>query len=150
MTPEQLQEIRTRAEAATIGPWGVETQGRDVTVLNRGTGVLIAGRAADGDEDAERDAEFIAAARDDVQMLLDEVDRLRAALAEARYDARLMERHANAATRAYQRLRGEDPAGEQRPRLDALLGYVDEATADAHLTPDPDQKETTPCSSRNP
>ena len=80
MTPEELAAMRARVAAATSGP---------LFVINRGT-------AHDYDIDApiaspfhgytrgmfwrKEDAEFYAAAREDIPALLDEVERLRAML----------------------------------------------------------------------
>ncbi|MFJ9112958.1 hypothetical protein [Streptomyces sp. NPDC102283] len=84
MTPDREQEIRTREQAATPGPW--ESDGAEIY----GTlgGVLMVdlwvGETLDV-EDQERsnaDAAFMADARSAVPELLAEVDRLRAEIAE--------------------------------------------------------------------
>ncbi|MBB5431380.1 hypothetical protein [Nocardiopsis composta] len=139
MTPAQLAKIRAYADAATGGPWGVEIVGQQLTVMYRGTGEPVALCGDPGSPGSEANAVFIAAARTHVPELVAEVDRLRAELAEARYDARLMERHTNAATRAYQRIAAsDDPAGDARPALDALLDHLAEHMDDET---DPPERE---------
>lgn len=71
-----LDAIRTRANAATTGPWGVETTESDLMVLNRGLGMLVATAGTPDDTQAATDAEFIAAARQDLPALLDEITAL--------------------------------------------------------------------------
>lgn len=73
MDNKQLDKIRARARAATGGPWGVEQDGRNVTVLNRATGTPVANCGLTDDEGAVADAEFIAEARTDIVDLADEV-----------------------------------------------------------------------------
>lgn len=85
MTPERLAEIKSRAEAATPGPWEAELQ--EVEVDHDGTEYPYTGawvpRACpweDGDGYVHMDdanAEFIANARQDIPDLLAEVERLR-------------------------------------------------------------------------
>lgn len=94
ITPERLAEIRERCENATPGPWGVGNE----TTIGLGVEQLSSGRfrcaatiaevtdeldredfaAENGVEvaHAEDDAFFIAHARQDVEDLLAEVDRL--------------------------------------------------------------------------
>ncbi|WP_433465732.1 hypothetical protein [Spirillospora sp. CA-128828] len=77
MTPEQLAEIRQRVDGATAGPWKAE----DLFVVAGEQHVADLEWLADTDEEwAEfgRNAVFVAAARQDVPALLDEVERLRA------------------------------------------------------------------------
>jgi hypothetical protein len=93
MTPEELQAIKARAEAATPGPWKVETGSYT------GWDWLIGSSGFDGKNysvhlttdsihasqlygDASTDAAFIAAAREAVPELVAEIERLRAALEE--------------------------------------------------------------------
>jgi hypothetical protein len=103
MTTEELDitAIRDRADSATLGPWehvgngdvmGPEpdTSGRVTTDWARSLGPRrahiiedLGGQEGGGYALAESDAEFIAAARQDVPALCDEVDRLRAAIREA-------------------------------------------------------------------
>lgn len=71
-----LGAIRTRTNAATTGPWGVETEEFGLMVLNRGLGMLVATAGAPDDTQAETDAEFIASAREDIPALLDEITAL--------------------------------------------------------------------------
>ncbi len=78
-----LSEVRSRCDAATPGPWIAFVEGRDMTsgdtFIVRGTGVapntseedlyLTGGTIADHD--------FIAHARQDIPLLLDEIERLK-------------------------------------------------------------------------
>jgi hypothetical protein len=97
ISPDRLAEIRDRAQAATPGPWRthdtyVHDGGYCMTVLS-GDGNSTEPRAwlptfsnATGSpmaRNVEADAEFMAAARQDVPELLAEVDRLTAELAKA-------------------------------------------------------------------
>lgn len=95
MTALDLDAIRYRLNAATPGPWGVGNGTnivRGLEVTGRGSYTCIQSVAEIGDDrcdwdrdeavetDPEDDAAFIAAARQDIPDLLDEVDRLRAKL----------------------------------------------------------------------
>ena len=141
MTPDDLDDIRTRA--AHINESGIHTGlpaeverliRTDVPVMAAEVERLRATVAQL--EGAHATADYY---RGMHGALHAEIDRLTAERDEARYDARLMERHADAATRAYLRLRGDDPAGADRPRLDALLDHVaEQLEGDADLTPDTD------------
>ncbi len=66
--------IRARAQAATAGPW--RRHGADVWADNDG-GALFSGRdgSAEVRRQADRDAEFVAHAREDVLMLLEALER---------------------------------------------------------------------------
>ncbi|WP_255951610.1 hypothetical protein [Streptomyces odontomachi] len=80
LTPEREQEIRTRAEAATPGPWCTDLweiyQGAEYEPgLSSWVGETCRAEDPDG---ARADAAFIAGAREDVPALLAEIDRLRA------------------------------------------------------------------------
>jgi hypothetical protein len=66
MTEDKLKEIRARCEAATPGPWGVRID-KDSLFPVQYSGWV-------GYENA--DAEFIANAREDIPMLLAEIERL--------------------------------------------------------------------------
>lgn len=81
---DRLAAIRARAEAATEGPWCTDSweiyQGAEYAAGATWIGETC--RAGDT-EGACADAEFIAAARTDVPLLLAEADRLRAELADA-------------------------------------------------------------------
>jgi hypothetical protein len=84
MTPEELAEIRERADKATPGPWRefstgpahgdhwyVTADGESIALIHANDGI---------DEEARQpDAEFIAAARAYVPRLLDEIERLQTA-----------------------------------------------------------------------
>lgn len=83
MTPEQLSEIRKRADAASAGPWKAKHRCMGCTADEDETCGL--GLDVDGPPEAmnrgqfERgaDATFIAHSREDIPSLLDEVERLR-------------------------------------------------------------------------
>jgi len=82
-----LAAIRARAAAATPGPWralGTGRAGGDHWYVCDENQSLASIACNDGENEDQRepDAVFIARAREDVPALLDEVDRLRAALAE--------------------------------------------------------------------
>jgi hypothetical protein len=75
-----LDEVRKRCNEATNGPWISYIEGRDFT---SGDSVIIRGtRGIDRAEDlyltgaTVTDQDFIASARQDVPLLLDEIDRL--------------------------------------------------------------------------
>ena len=74
ITDEALTKIRTRAAAASRGPWIVEGAGPVVRVESEHRYDLIA------DLCSPADARFIAAAREDVPVLIAEIYRLRAAV----------------------------------------------------------------------
>ncbi len=80
MTNEQLAQIHTRLEAATPGPWHAETY-RDSYVVAPIHGIHSPGQCVANAGPRVADAEFIAAARTDVETLLTEVERLRGRLA---------------------------------------------------------------------
>ena len=75
MSDEELGEIEARLNAATPGPWRSFIEGRDHTrgssfIRTQGDDIELSG-ATDADQD------FIAHARQDIALLLDEVRRLR-------------------------------------------------------------------------
>jgi hypothetical protein len=76
----QLQEIRARADAASPAPWKPRVEGRD---HESGSSFVMVGEGPDRREDIElcgasvADYDFIAHARNDVPLLLEEVGRLR-------------------------------------------------------------------------
>lgn len=83
MTEKALAEIRSRLEAATSGPWHVTALDFRLEVDNAvahrympGHGEVYAAR-----DQLKRDAEFVAAARADIEALLNEVEQLRSRLA---------------------------------------------------------------------
>lgn len=88
MTDEELQAIKARSKAATPGPWQV--MARQCLTAWTPNGVGIAGYGvgvADGEplfepalSCSQHDAEFIAAARQDVPALVAEIERLRSEL----------------------------------------------------------------------
>ncbi|WP_405964794.1 hypothetical protein OG713_34660 [Streptomyces sp. NBC_00723] len=132
LTQQQLDEIETRAAAATAGPWGVYTFGGDslieIAADLKDTGCGYSARRTiarfdeepldndpthrewTADEDwaqVQADAAFVAAAPTDVRVLLDEVRRLRAELIAPRT---LTESEHNAAWHAIEGAAGEDMA----------------------------------------
>lgn len=78
LTPEKLEAIRKRAEAASEGPW--ELDGDDGGIWNNG-GFNYLGSARSFYDD---DANFIAHSREDIPVLLAEVERLRKLMADIR------------------------------------------------------------------
>jgi hypothetical protein len=78
-----LNEIRGRADAASPGPWKAFVEGRD---HQSGSSFIMVGSAGTRGSDMEltgatpSDYDFIAHARQDVPLLVDEVRRLRALL----------------------------------------------------------------------
>lgn len=91
MTTKDLQEIKARYEATTIAPWVASIEGRDhesgshfiMTGIPKGEDIWQAKRG----EDLEiigatiADLDFIANARQDIPMLVAEVERLQKLLA---------------------------------------------------------------------
>jgi hypothetical protein len=88
VTPDELQAIRERAEAATPGPWVATHRHSQCTADDDETSGL--GLEIEGPPEAWNrgqfalgaDALFIAHARTDIETLLAEVEQLRAALEE--------------------------------------------------------------------
>lgn len=92
MTAERIAQIRARADAATRGPWYVQltaetyidrpsrypiySEVRGVVEITEGDTYVA--QTKRGNEQARADAEFIAHAREDVAVLLAEIERLRA------------------------------------------------------------------------
>jgi hypothetical protein len=79
ITDERLADIESRAEAATPGPWKSYLEEREKMsgsdfIQTGGEDIYLTGATA-------ADQDFIAAAREDVPVLLAEVRRLRALLA---------------------------------------------------------------------
>lgn len=75
LTTEQLDAIRTRASAATPGPW--VTDGPEIfTDLREWIGECMHTGGAEAEAVGERDAKFIAHAREDVPALLADLDRI--------------------------------------------------------------------------
>ena len=87
MKEDDLASIRTRCQAASLGPWKSFIEGRDHT---SGSNFIMVGDGASRGTDIEltgatrADQDFIAQARQDVPRLLDEVERLRNLLSSAR------------------------------------------------------------------
>lgn len=87
MTDDDLEVIRQRSEKATRGPWRSMIEGRDHT---SGDSFIMVGEGPDRSDDIyvsfegraapELDQDFIAAARQDIPILLAEIDRLRGLL----------------------------------------------------------------------
>jgi hypothetical protein len=80
LTEEDLQKIRERCDAATPGPWKSFIEGRDHT---SGSSFIMTGRPGSRGNDIElsgatdADQDFIAHAREDIRLLLEEIDRLK-------------------------------------------------------------------------
>lgn len=83
LTDEQLAEIKARAAAATPGPWWAESV--DCCVISEALGDDDEGGCwvADFGCAFPDDGEFIAHAREDIPLLVSEVERLREVLARA-------------------------------------------------------------------
>lgn len=81
MTDLRLDEIETRCNAATPGPWGVCTCSLNGPCSNeKGVRVSFCTDGLPDRADYPLDAEFIAHARQDIPSLIAEVRRLRIAL----------------------------------------------------------------------
>lgn len=82
LTQDELQAIKEREEMASSGPWKL-TIARDgnFAISNEGSPEYVATYLY------ERDAEFIAAARQDIPKLVAEVERLQSVLFHERVDA---------------------------------------------------------------
>jgi hypothetical protein len=88
LTPDELEAIRKRAEAATAGPWDVDVPieycdkcgGHAFEIVE--SNVFFSPIVAE--TSSEKDAEFIANARQDVPALLAEIERLTQSLEVAR------------------------------------------------------------------
>lgn len=91
LTPEGLDTIEARANAATEGPW--EIRGHEIVRDSYGLATIQSLWIADIDPVAPADAEFIAHAREDVPALVVELRRLRTENEEQRQriDAALVE-----------------------------------------------------------
>jgi len=79
LSDEYLNEVRKRCDAATTGPWLSYIEGRDHT-----SGDDVIKRGANGAKEdlyltgaTKEDQDFIAHARQDIPLLLDEITRLR-------------------------------------------------------------------------
>ena len=85
LTDDELEEIRSRCKAASAGPWASYVEGRDHT---SGSSFIMTGEGEARGPDIElsgattEDQDFIAHARQDIPRLLDEIERLRRAIAE--------------------------------------------------------------------
>ncbi len=82
LSKEYLEEVRRRCEAATPGPWISYVEGRDHT---SGDSVIV--RGPEGSEEdlyviggTAADQDFIAHARQDIPLLLKEIERLQSLL----------------------------------------------------------------------
>lgn len=79
----ELAAVRARADAATPGPWIASVEGRD---HDSGSTCILRGSPPDYADDLEflgatvPDVDFIACARQDIPMLLNQIDRLRSRL----------------------------------------------------------------------
>lgn len=92
MTPFDVRAARALCDAATKGPWyasvaPIDERVSDIDYVVETDDLLISGVYSGGPHDdllAQPDAEFIAAARTLLPAALDEIERLRAALAAER------------------------------------------------------------------
>lgn len=89
MTNEELEQIRQRCEAATPGPWTCDPRegSRCVAILedeDPECNTYINAREHTGRSSTEEDGEFIARVREDVPVLLAEIERLRDEIAKLR------------------------------------------------------------------
>lgn len=77
---KRLSEMRSRADAASPGPWKAYVEGRD---HESGSSFIMVGSGPTRADDIEltgaapADYDFVAHAREDVPLLVDEVRRLR-------------------------------------------------------------------------
>jgi len=85
LTGDELRAIKARCESATPGPWRSYVEGRDHT---SGSSFIMTGAGTSRGEDIEllgatpADQDFIAHAREDVLLLLAEIENLRRQLRE--------------------------------------------------------------------
>lgn len=83
ITNEDIEKIKLRCDAATPGPWRSFVEGRDHT---SGSDFIMTGEGENRGEDIEltgatiADQDFIAHARQDIPLLLQEIERLRTLL----------------------------------------------------------------------
>jgi hypothetical protein len=89
LSEEDIKKIRLRCEAATPGPWVSSWEGRDHPL--GGDSVILRGDQRQFDDlyitpPTPTDQDFIAHARQDIPMLVDEILRLRKKLEEASLD----------------------------------------------------------------
>lgn len=92
LSPEREAEIRNRRlDEVTAGPWLVsdDQDGRPVIYVEQTTpaGTVCASVLLTADWASEADVQFVCSARTSVPELLSELDRVRAALDDARADA---------------------------------------------------------------
>ena len=82
LSDEQLNLMEERCKSATSGPWRSYVEGRD---FDSGSSVIVRGESGQESDlyllgGTIADQDFIAHARQDVPLLLDEIKRLRAFL----------------------------------------------------------------------
>ncbi|GAB2696663.1 hypothetical protein [Kitasatospora kifunensis] len=118
LSDEQHAAIRAREQAATPGPWTVEWDHDDVSDQPFPVSLGPIGYLEHHGERDVADAEFIAHAREDVPLLLAEVDRLRAELATARADA------INEAIGSFTGLANLAPDSHRAPGLNFAIGAL--------------------------
>ena len=81
MTENEIATIKSRCEKATKGPWVSYVEGRDHSC---GSNFIMTGCENDRGDDIELigatvdDQDFIAHARQDIPLLINEIDRLKA------------------------------------------------------------------------
>ena len=156
MTREQLDAIRARVEAATLGPWEAVTPKRYAAVRSDAErcyvytqGKIPADTHPDTVARQQRDAQFIASAREDVPALLAEVERLRAeldtvgeVLAATSLKCDYAFKRGVAAMREAAAAHFEELAWQQRFAGDFFMSPVHEASAQRiRAYPDPEDTE---------
>ena len=142
MTPERLAEIRTRAEAATEGPWEATWEEGDdwwsITGAPQRVGAggpwAVCPEVATSDARDPADATFIAAARTDVPELVAEVERLQARVGPCdggcNYETGPEETcslHGRPVAEVWQIV--NDVAAERDARINALAQHVEKVRA---------------------
>jgi hypothetical protein len=129
MSDLDREAIRARADAATKGPWFADDTDLKVNTED-GRALVVVATVLLSDEDtrenypqASADAEFIAAVRDDVAALLDELDRVSRELETMREVARGNKEHVGFLTRELERL--QSPSGGHAASWDMKVTTLD-------------------------
>lgn len=125
----ELDEIRRRSEAATLGPWRSFIEGRDHT---SGSSFIMTGTDTNRGEDIElsgasaADHDFIAHARQDVPRLLEEIMTLRNLCEHIQQMNRVLRRIARERESQRDRLtRDKQSILEERRQLQKRLTEID-------------------------
>ena len=80
LSPKKLEEIKKRCDAASPGPWKSYIEGRD---HEAGSNFIMVGKGRGRKDDIElvgakiEDQDFIANARQDIPLLIEEIERLK-------------------------------------------------------------------------